>query len=280
MTSQTSKKALGILDKTEFAIMSTLTQNGTVSAVLVATLPAELPTPEGELIPMPDWQALQTYHAALLEQSADTARQADQTHRIHLVNVAQRRIERRQLVNAIETRHRDLRQSFRGTYGPDSLPLVGLDSPPAAAYLALREQQLEVAERMQDPKLAGMLPDPRAGQVALQPADLAKTVASGVEAFEQISDEIVRLRKVLDESLLAKRETLGKHRRLYINIVRIQESYYRLAGLDELADRIRAGERKPRTAKDTAEPDDPTETESPESTDPADGDPSPAPATP
>ncbi len=67
---------------------------------------------------------------------------------------------------------------------------------------------------------------------------------------------IKRMRKQVDASLVVKRETLKRHRRLYLNVARIQEGYYRLAGLDELADRIRSrepGRRKQESSGDQPE---------------------------
>ena len=66
---------------------------------------------------------------------------------------------------------------------------------------------------------------------------------------------ITGMRKRADESIVAKREAQKRHRRIYSNVARIQEGLYRLAGLDELADRIRATvPRKAREAEEAAEP--------------------------
>ena len=274
MSSLTTRETLQMFEKTEFAITSTTTQKATVTAELTEALGGDLTAPDGTTVAMPDWDAVQTYHAALLERSAEEVRKADQDHRLNRVNVSQVRQKRRQLAGGLKRRHRDLRKSFTGTYGEEALPLVGLDAPPAKAFLAIREQQLETVERMRDPELASQLPEPRSGQEALNLVTLADRAEKGVRDFEAAGEEIQRMRKVLDESLIARKEAQKRHRRLYLNVVRIQEGYYRLAGLDELADRIRGGGRKKSPGAEPPNPAEPTETQPPQPTEePTEGSP-------
>ena len=242
MNSQTSKAALKSLDLTEFLVMSTRTQKPNVSARLTQVFHPAVSRAEGEGVSAPDWDQVQESHAGLLESSAAEVRRTDKVHRLNKVKLSEMRRRRTTLVGALKTRHRDLRSSFSGTYGREALPLVGLDAPPERRFVAIREQQLEVLERLRDPDLVSRLPEPRAGQAALDLAALADAIEAEILELEEAMEAIQRMQKQVDESLVVKRETLKQHRRLYVNVARIQESYYRLAGLDDLAERIRSPE--------------------------------------
>ena len=61
----------------------------------------------------------------------------------------------------------------------------------------------------------------------------------GVEDYDQASKDLTEMIKVRDESYIAKVDALARLNRMYANVARVQEGYYRIAGLDELADRIR-----------------------------------------
>ncbi len=240
MTSQTSKAALRSLDRTEFLVMSTRTQKPNVSIRLTQVFIPALTGADGEVAPTTDWDLVQESHAGLLETSAAEVQRTDKAHRVNKVKMSEMRRKRRKLVAGLTSRHRDLRSSFTGTYGKDALPLVGLDATPERRFLAVREQQLEILERLRDPELASRLPEPRGGQAALDLTALADAIETEILELEVAMEAIQRMQKQVDESLVVKRETLRQHRRLYVNVARIQESYYRLAGLDELADRIRS----------------------------------------
>ncbi|MCP3956500.1 MAG: hypothetical protein GY719_01470 [bacterium] len=237
MSSQTTKEVLQVLEQTEFVIASTLVQKPVISAELKSIL--EAPEGEGEGAAVPDWDLLQDTHVSLLQRSMSKVRQADRDHRVNKIQLSQLRKERRGQIKTLKGRHRDLRRSFTGTYGEESLPFVGLDAPPAVRHVAVREQALEVLDRMRDPELASQVGDPRSGQVALDLGLLADALQDEILQLEEMTLAIQEMRKRLDESLLAKREALEAHRRVYVNVTRIQEGYYRLAGRDELADRIR-----------------------------------------
>jgi hypothetical protein len=74
-----------------------------------------------------------------------------------------------------------------------------------------------------------------------------------VRALVDLMAALTVVRKRTDESLVAKRQALARHHRRYLNVARVQEAYYRLAGLDELADRIRPFKRSPRRPPEPAD---------------------------
>ena len=136
---------------------------------------------------------------------------------------------------------------------------MGLDAPPVRAFTALREQNLDMVERMRTPDLASRLGTPLAGQDPLKVDKLANGLEKSVQAFEKVTNDITDMIKIRDEALVAKKEAQKYQLRVLANVARIQEGYYRLAGLDDLADRIRVTIPK-RSTKPSEETGPPTET--------------------
>lgn len=266
MTSQTSKAALWGLEQAEWLATSTQTQNPTVSSELQELYRSILP--EGEEVPdLPDFKVVQSSNVLLLLHSANSVRRADQAHRKNLVELDKMRSRRRQMADGFKQRYRDERKSFEGTYGEESLAYVGLDAAPGVSYLAVREQLLEFRERLRDPETPGKLGDPLPGHSPVEPETLADAVDGEVSAYDTLMTDIRQQRKRADESLSVKKAALADHRRVVVNVARIQEGYYRLVGLDHLADRIRAARRR-RKAKEDEKPEDgaqPENGETPES---------------
>jgi len=253
MASQTSEEALQRVDKSEFVVMATRTHNASVSGALT-NLFGGTPSIEGQPAFVTDWQTVQESHAGLLGHWTGEVRRTDEVHRVNLVKVSQLRRNRRGTVGGLQRYHRDLRKSVDGTYGPEALALVGLDSPPKRRFVAVREQLREVVTRMRNPELASQKPAPRAGLPSLDFEQLASALETQIQALEALDEEIRRMRKVVDESLAEKRRVLKAHRRIYVNVAGIQERYYRLVGLDDLADRIRSADPPRRSEPQTETP--------------------------
>ena len=60
-----------------------------------------------------------------------------------------------------------------------------------------------------------------------------------IERFEDVYNELTDMKKILHLSMVAKDEANAHLNRMYTNVARMQEGMFRVAGLDELADRIR-----------------------------------------
>ncbi len=248
----TNKSVLKRLEKTDYLIVSARTQKPTVNERLARSGLEIAGTGPGEAPPVPDWNQLQEWGIAALEQSAGEVRQTDRDLRKSRVRLAQARGDRDRKIDLIAAAHRALRQSFTGTYGVESLPLVGLDAVPAQALQAVREQMSEVVGRMRDPQLAESLPAPQAGQKPIDLESVADAREVEIGDLEAKMSEIGRLRKQIDEALVARNQAVAANRRVYSNVGRLFEGMYRLARLDELASRIRATER---SSRKQAEPD-------------------------
>lgn len=238
MGPQTTKTILRFLDKAEYLVTSIRTQLKVVSPKLIEFFSLLPPTSEGEPA-WPDWASVQEANAVRLEQATAETHQASQAYLAakSLVNATLRL--RNKLVKNLKQRYRNLRGSFGSTYTEEALPLTGLVDPPLRNFLAFREQCLFVIKRM---RLEGLI-EQLGGPVAdLSPLDI-DTIGTGLEtavgAIEAVLDDLREHQKLRDEALIVKQQAEDHLRLVYANVARIQEGYYRLAGLDELADRIR-----------------------------------------
>ncbi len=245
MTTQ-NRTVLKQLEKTEFLVVSGKTQKPTVNDRLAKLELGTAGDGSGGALPAPDWNQLQEWGIAALENSAAEIKRTDRDHRKVRVRLSDARRDRDRKVERIAGGHRALRQSFTGTYGEPSLPLVGLDALPARRLVAVREQMREVVGRMRDPQLAAGLPEPLAGQKPIELETVADAREGEIGDLEVQMGEVDALRKQTDEALIVREEALARNRRVYSNVGRLLEGVYRLAGLDELADRIRATTRAPR----------------------------------
>lgn len=235
MSTQMTKQTLTALERTDFVINSIRTQKSTVTAELNLGFGEALP----EGIPQPDWDSLQESHVVRLEGSIGGIRQTEREHRQNLARMSALRKQRRTIVDGLLGEYRKLRSSVDGNYPAEGLIVLGIENPPVRRFAAVREQMPEILGLLRDPDLAARMPEPRPGHAALDFESFAVPMESGIQALEESMETIQEMRKILDESLLAKREALEENRRIYLNLARIQEGYYRLAGLDDLADRIR-----------------------------------------
>ncbi len=258
MKSQISRAALKLLEMTEFLVTSVRNLKSTAVAHLGEVF-QDLLAGAGAP-PAPDWSAVQDFNLALLTASAAEVQRTDRDHRHNRVRDRQLRRQRRHLVRVLKAGYRDLRQSFTGTYGEDALPLVGLDAPAEKRYLAVREQMREVIARMLDSELAARLPATRAGQAPIDLEALAGARQGEVEELEVTMEAIQESGKQLDASIVTRNEARRRHRRIYANVFRVQEGLYRLAGLDDLADRIRFTVPSPPTKQEEDGQDSPAET--------------------
>jgi hypothetical protein len=101
------------------------------------------------------------------------------------------------------------------------------------------QQAVHVLKRLRSPDLTSRLPVPVSG-TPINLAEIADAMEADVQELDQVTDTLTEVRTHLALSLVRKQAGLKRHRRVFLNVARIQEAYYRLAGLDAHASRIRA----------------------------------------
>lgn len=238
MAFKATQETLNSLERAEFLSASIRTHKGTVTPKVTAVygnLPSRIDGTPWTI----DFDHVQESNAELLDETTREAREKAHVYRINTVTLSQLRGQRSDQSDELRGRYRNLGKSVEGSYGKKALSYFGLDGPAERAYTAVREQCANVATRMRRPDLLARLGGPLPGQIPLEFEVLADGLETAVQAFEKVTSDITEMQKVKDESLVAKNEALARQRRVLANVARVQEGYFRIAGLDDLADRIR-----------------------------------------
>ncbi|MCP3956256.1 MAG: hypothetical protein GY719_00200 [bacterium] len=147
----------------------------------------------------------------------------------------------------------DLRDALKGFYSDDKLAELGFARRTPTVPVELLEQTSHLVERLNDPEL-----DPSGvsfGDVQLDVANLATELTGSVETFKQDSEALGREVRRTEASKLAKDDAVDRYNTSFLWIARTVESLCRLAGLDEVARRVRPSQRRPGvTARKFEEP--------------------------
>ena len=262
MSSPSTKETLTVLDKAEYLGTTIRAQkHGTSSAL--GDIFGVLPPRDGAEEPRHfDWDLAQDDNIDLIDDGIRGAREASKDHRGMKILVSTRTSNRSQKGKVLRSHHRSLQKILKGSCGEESLKYVGLDVPPVGSLFGVREQYGLIHKQMRNPALPGKL------------AELAETVGGGsvpdiagiltvmeanIQAFEGAQVSLNEAKKRRDQAYAAKKAAQKRLRNIVVNVARVQEGYYRLAGLGDLADRMRLT--IPKSKK--ASPDDPTDTSEP-----------------
>ncbi len=117
------------------------------------------------------------------------------------------------------------------------------------------EHVSHLVSRLSDSELD--LTGSRFGELTLPAPQLAQKLVGSVETFEQAADELAREERRTEAMKLAKDDALSAYSTSFLWIARTVESLCRLAGLDEVAKRVRPAVRRPGvTARKFEEPTD------------------------
>ena len=136
-----------------------------------------------------------------------------------------------------------LRQAFTGVYSDAKLAEIGFARRTPTVPAELLEQASHLVERLSDPALD--LTGSRFGDFQLDAPFLARELVGSVETFKQVSEELEREGRRTEASKLAKDDAVERYNKSFLWIARTVESLCRLAGLDEVARRVRPSQRRP-----------------------------------
>lgn len=258
--SQTTRPVLKAMQQGEYLASSILTQEPEVTQALNDFSSDRIP-PGGEGEPITDWRANQMTNHRMMLQANDTVLNSDLVFRYARADVRAGVAEAKDRTLVPQNYYSDLVLMVEGAYGKEYLYIFGLDAARARGLLPVREQLRDVQGRMADPARLAMLPVPKPGRLGLDFATIVEGIKTILADFEVFLEKRKEQAKILQAASIARNEALEDHRRIYVNIARVQEGWYRLAGLDELANRLRAFARGRRAAEPTelTEPTEPTE---------------------
>ncbi len=136
-----------------------------------------------------------------------------------------------------------LRQAFTGIYSDEKLAEFGFARRTPQPPAELLEQSEHLVVRLGDEALD--LTGSRFGDFQLDAPFLAKELVGSVGDLRQAEDDLTEQKRRSEALKLAKDEATSEHDRSFPWIAQTVESLCRLAGLDEVAKRVRPARRSP-----------------------------------
>ncbi len=145
-----------------------------------------------------------------------------------------------------------LRQAFTGIYTDEKLAEFGFARRTPKAPAELLEQASHLVDRLSDEELD--LTGSRFGDFKLDAPFLARELVGSVDGLQQAEDELTRQKRRSEALKLTKDEATEEHDQAYVWISQTVESLFRLAGLDEVARRVRPSRRRSGSIAKSEEP--------------------------
>jgi hypothetical protein len=136
-----------------------------------------------------------------------------------------------------------VRDTFRGVYGFDQLPHFGFPERIPQRSPVLLERSRELLERLTDPDLEP--PPSRIPDYDLDCPRLARTMTSPIRDLGELLAAIREHRREVQKSERRQNEALTDFNAAFLQIAGSLESWLRMAGRDEQADRVRPSRRRP-----------------------------------
>ncbi len=136
-----------------------------------------------------------------------------------------------------------LRQAFTGIYSDDKLAEFGFARRTPQLPAELVEQASHLVTRLDAPELD--LTGSRYGDYQLDAPHLAAALVRSVGALRQADDELAQEERKTEVLMLAKDAALDEYNTGFLWIARTVESLCHLAGLEEVAKRVRPSSRRP-----------------------------------
>lgn len=136
-----------------------------------------------------------------------------------------------------------LRKAFSGFYSEDRLAELGFARSTPRQADQLLEYATHLVDRLNDPEI-----DLSGSEYDGVQLDVSLLVVKVVESFpklRQAIDAVAQQERQSEVLLLAKNEVLDQHNKTFLWIARTVESLFSLAGLEEVAKRIRPSNRRP-----------------------------------
>jgi hypothetical protein len=136
-----------------------------------------------------------------------------------------------------------VRDTVRGVYGFDQLAHFGFPERTPSWPSTLLERSREVFGRMTDPTLE--VPPSRLPDYDLDCPRLARTMTSPIEDLGEILGAVREHRREVRKSECRQGEALADFNDAFLQIAGSLESWLRMAGQDDKADRVRPSRRRP-----------------------------------
>lgn len=200
---------------------------------------------EGEK--MPDVALLVRLAGRLLEDSTRKLVVADEAHERELSDDVAPRERRDESSQSIYSRLVDLRDALVGVYGTRTAEAAGFtERTPRDPVLLAR-----FARKVVDALPGVTLPEPRIKGASLDPKNSTAGLAELLATLDTSLKEVARETREAEQTLVARNDAMSTQVDHASGVASVLSGIFRLAGLDELAERVRPSAR--RTASSTPE---------------------------
>ena len=142
-----------------------------------------------------------------------------------------------------------LRQTLQGQYVAPKLERLGLGNKTYRLPVPLIRQANRLVATFQSPEIDQLLGEPFYGQT-LAAQELVAELAPLSERLQDLLLQVDQSQRQIDESLVEKQRQLKLHDILFLQSARNFEALCRLAGEQELANRVRPAARRPGRPED------------------------------
>lgn len=238
MSAKTSRKTLGYQVRSQSLTDALRTFNPQVAPVLRDLY--AVTRQEGE--PETDWEFQLEQDVRQLEHVVAESIVADHARGEHL-ELRVEGVEIRDVRTGLLRAHLlGVARRLARTHGRRALRRFGLDGALPEEAAGLLNLAVEVRRRLNDEKIA--LPAPLLSLEALSRPDLAAELDEPIRLVEEALGDLGLRRQEASMALVTKREKQDRLRRTFVSLARRMVGTYRLAGFDDLADRLLAAVRQ------------------------------------
>ncbi len=131
----------------------------------------------------------------------------------------------------------------KGKGNADVFVLAGIQGPTAQRPSKLLRQVELAIKHLHQPGL--VFPASRFEGIGLDPVSLAKALVPAADRLGQVLDGVRQVASEMNASRKERNRAIKAHQRTFSRVAQTAEAFFRLAGEDELAERIRPSGRRP-----------------------------------
>ncbi len=153
------------------------------------------------------------------------------------------RIEAMELTTGLYDRQVATRRTLAGVFGPErGFELAAVEGTTPRRLSRLVDQVDQTVKLLREPEIE--LPTVVVDGVEVTLDTMATSLESGLQNLDGVRGQLETARKAVNETVIARNKAIEEYDRVFPWVARALESYFRLAGEIELANRIRTSVRR------------------------------------
>ncbi len=177
-----------------------------------------------------------------LEAVQDKLIEAEDAHTRSRIRRADLARTSEELTTGLYDRQVATRRTLAGLYGPDrGFEIAAIEGETPRGLGGLVNQVDQTVQLLREPEVA-LAPVVEGGEELLD--TMAGRLETGLENLSEVRVDLDQARKAVSETVIARNKAIEEYDRVFPWVARAFESYFRLAGETELANRIRTSVRR------------------------------------